>query len=333
MTDRNPKEELREFLPTPAVLMAWLVVAAAFYWFHRASIDHLFRTWQTEEDYGHGFVVPLFSLALLWLRRDMLKSCTGKGSWLGLAILAVWAALRSVAVYFNYASVPEYSILVFLTGVALFVGGWPALRWSWPAIAFLFFMIPLPGAVQGAASQWLQGIAARMSGYVIQTLGIPAIVEGHVIQLSDASKPLDVAAACSGLRMLMLFFAMCVAMAFVVRRPLWEKLVLVVSAVPIAVASNVLRIVLTAVFCEAVHLWPSMFQSLNIENPQEIIHNWVGYVVMMPAGLLLLWAEMALLSKLMVEPLPDRPLVMGKMLVGEIAATEKGQIGGPRTPR
>ena len=84
---------------------------------------------------------------------------------------------------------------------------------------------------------------------------------------------------------------------------------MIASAVPIAVASNVARIVLTAVICEIGRQWPSL---INVENAQEFIHNWVGYLVMMPLGLLLLWAEMALLSKLMLAPLPERPLVIGK---------------------
>ena len=69
------------------------------------------------------------------------------------------------------------------------------------------------------------------------------------------------------------------------------------------------RIVLTAVICEIARQWPSL---INIDSDQEFIHNWVGYLVMMPLGLLMLWAEMALLSKLMLAPLPERPLLLGR---------------------
>ncbi len=305
MTNRTVNEKLRRFLPKPGILAAWIVVAAAFVWFHWSSIWYLYDAWQTP-DYGYGFAVPIFSVFLLWQRRDMALSCTGRGSWWGVPVLVLWILIRTASLYFNYGSLPEYSILVFFAGVAIFVGGWRGLQWAWPSIVFLVFMIPLPALVQGAASLQLQGIATRLSAFTIQTLGIPALAVGHQIQVSNASRPLDVESACSGLRMLMLFFAMCVGMAFVAKRELWEKIVLVVSAVPIAIVSNVVRIVLTAVICEIGRHWPSL---INMDNAQEFIHDWVGLLVMMPFGLLLLLAEMTLLSKLLIQPLPESPLI------------------------
>jgi exosortase len=147
-----------------------------------------------------------------------------------------------------------------------------------------------------------------LSLFVIQTLGIPAVAAGHIIQVSNAQKPLDVAEACSGLRMMMLFLAICIGAAFVVRKPLWEKLVMVVSAFPIAVASNVVRIVLTAVLCEVARHWPSL---MSEDTAEKFMHDTAG-LLMMPVGLLLLWAEMTLISKLLIAPLPERPLLVGE---------------------
>jgi exosortase len=337
MTDRTMKEEFQRLLPKPSVLAAWFVVAVAFVWFysgpaffgewHTSPICYLYRSWQTP-DYGHGFVVPIFALFLLWLRRDMIVPFAGRWSWWGLPVLALWATVYWVAVYFNYGSLPQYSMLVFFTGVALFAGGWQGLRWSWPSIAFLVFMVPLPGALQGWFSFGLQGIAARSGAYVIQTLGIPAMTRGHVILVGVTANELDVAAACSGLRMMMLFFAICVGAALVVRKPLWEKLLMIASAIPIAVVSNVARIVLVALLTELAQNWPSGVRWLvNPDHPQEFFDKWVGMLLMMPIGLLLLWAEMALLSKLLVAPLPDRPLVMGRLA----AAKQAAEAGNKRT--
>ena len=198
------------------------MLAVAFVWFYWSSIHKLGRIWWTQEDYQHGFVVPIFAVVLLWLRREMILPFAGRGSWWGLAFLALWALMRWAAVYFNFEGLPEMSMVPFLAGVALFVGGWQGFRWAWPAVLFLVFMIPLPGAVQGMARLQMQTLATKLSVFVIQTLGIPAVPEGVVIQLTD--KPLRVAEACSGLRMLSLFFAACVGAAFIIRKPLWEKL-------------------------------------------------------------------------------------------------------------
>jgi exosortase len=302
------KEELKRLLPDRGVQLAWLVLAGVFTWFYWSSFASLIRAWWSTEDYQHGFFVPIFALVLLWLRRDMIVESSGRGSWWGLPLFGVWAAMRWAAVYFNYGSLPEMSMIPFFAGVTILVGGWQGLRWAWPAIFFLFFMIPLPGAVQGMASQQLQSIATRISVYVIQTLGIPAAAQGNVIQLT--AQTMEIARACSGLRMMMLFFAICIGAALVSHRPLWERLVMVASAAPIAVMSNVVRIVLTAVAYEIASQWPTV---IDLETAGEKIHDWAGYL-MMPIGLLMLLAELWLLSKLLISPAHDRPLVMGRVL-------------------
>ena len=314
-TTPGVKEELKRLLPETKAQVAWLALAVVFVWFYWSSIHSLLYWWMRSEDYQHGFVVPIFALALLWIRRDMVPQLGGAGSWWGLPLLGLWALMRWTSVYFNYGSLPELSMLPFFAGIALFVGGWQGLLWAWPSVLFLFFMIPLPGAVQGVASEQLQALATRLSTYIIQTCGIAAIYQGNVIQLSE--RPLEVARACSGLRMMMLFFALCIGAAFVTRRPLWEKLVMIASAAPIAVAANVARIVLTAVVYEMAAYWPSM---IDLDTAAELIHEWAGYL-MMPIGLLLLLAEMTLISKLLIEPIEHAVVI--NPAIAEHGTTER----------
>jgi exosortase len=305
-------EELKRMLPSRSALVAWVVLASILVGFSWQSLLHLVATWRGQEDYQHGFFVPLFAMFLLWARRDKFPTSVDRGSAWGLVFFGLWALIRWVAIYFNYGTLPELSLVPFFAGVALFVGGWQGLRWAWPSVVFLFFMIPLPGVAQAMFSEQLQSLATRVSVFIIQTFGIPSVAQGNVIQLTG--QPLEVAKACSGLRMMMLFFAICIGAAFLTKRPLWEKLVIIVSAAPIAVISNVARIVVTAVAFEVAMRWPSL---INLETQSETIHNWAGYL-MMPFGLLLLWLETALLSSLLIES-ADRPLVLGTMLADEKA--------------
>lgn len=299
------QDDLRRLLPGRATQIAWVVLALVFLWFHLGSIRHLLGMWTSEEDYQHCFVVPLFSLYLLWVRRDMIQPLGSHGSLWGLPFFAVWAVMQWAAAYYRYGTLPEVSILPFFVGLALITGGWQGLRWAWPAIFFLGFMIPLPGAVQASARDFLQLVATRCSTYVIATLGIPSVAEGNIIRL-NGGRTLEVARACSGLRMMMLFFAICVGAALLMRKPLWERLLIAASAVPIAVVSNVIRIVLTAIFYEIAMRWPSL---IDLDAHAEMIHDWAGYA-MMPIGLLLLLVETTLLAKLLVEPV-ESPLVIG----------------------
>ncbi len=296
--------ELKRFAPQPMVLGSWLLLAAAFVWAYFSAMSLLVTAWWQQPEYGHGFFVPLFALALLWLRREMIDPLPESGSWWGVAFLGVWALLRWSSAYYFYQLFDSFSMLPCLAGLALFVGGWRALRWAWPSIVFLVFMVPLPGFLSGALSFPLQRIGTITSVFVIQTMGIPAVAQGNVIILENTE--LGVVDACSGLRMLMLFIAVCVGYAFVVRCALWEKVVIVLSSAPIAVCSNVVRITVTA-----------LLYHLDLgELADKVFHDMAG-LLMMPLAMILLWCEMTLLGKLFLEPVSASPLSLSGSLVAQ----------------
>src|SRR5207244_4033561 len=88
------------------------------------------------------------------------------------------------------------------------------------------------------------------STFALQTLGLPALAEGNVILLNEVE--IGIVEACSGLRMLVIFFALSTAVALLSRRPLTDRVAIVVSAIPIALLSNLLRIIVTGVLHETV---------------------------------------------------------------------------------
>jgi exosortase len=146
-----------------------------------------------------------------------------------------------------------------------------------------------------ALAQPLQRLATLASTYVLQTLGLPAVSEGDVILLNEGK--LKVVEACNGLGMLVTFFALAAAVACVARRPLWQKLVLVASAVPIALLSNVTRIAATGVLLEIA----------GSRAADVIFHDLAGWL-MMPFALVLLGVELQLLSQLFVKSAALGPL-------------------------
>jgi exosortase len=229
-------------------------------------------------------------------------------TWWAMAFFAAWALMRLASSCLVIERTDELSMLPFLAGVAVFLGGWRVLRWAWPSIVFLYFMTPLPGGVQNQLGSLLQAIGTRASVYAIQTVGIPAVrqgSDGNVIQLP--STQLGVVEACSGLRMLMLFFAICVGAALLLRCPLWKKAVILVSAVPIAIFSNVTRITVTAILYEMARRWPT---HVSKEAADWLFHKGAGWL-MMPLALALLWAIWTLLEKLVVDQVAEGPLVLG----------------------
>jgi exosortase len=264
------------------VLIGAVVITTNF-----STLEHLAGRWSREPDYSHGFLVPLISAFLLWHRRELIRNApqVGRGRWWGVVVLVGSAVLRLWAVYSDFILMEAVALIVCIVGVTVLLGGWRALRWAWPAILFLFFMIPLPGALAGRLSGPLQHLATVCSTYALQTLGMPAIATGNVILLSNGT--IGVAEACNGLRMLMMFGAATTAAAILLKVSTWEKLCVLISAPAIAIAANTFRIAATGVAQELA----------GPDLAERIFHDLAGWI-MMPLAMLLLGIEVVLLSKL-----------------------------------
>jgi exosortase len=163
-------------------------------------------------------------------------------------------------------------------------------------------MVPLPWRVENALGPPLQFVATTASTYLLQTLGFMAFAEGFVIQLNDAK--IGVVEACSGLSMLITFIALSTAAALVVRRPLPDRIVLVLSAIPVALLANIFRIVLTG----------TLHETIGDHAATTFYHDLAGWI-MMPLALLLYWLELALLARLLIEVEHKAPPVLE--LLGE----------------
>jgi exosortase len=257
------------------------------------------QRWHRDPQYSHGYLVPAFALVLLWLRRDRLAPVAPAFSGWGALILLAAAGLRLAGAYFYFSFLDEASLLVCLAGLTLFLGNGAAWRWAWPALGFLGFMLPLPYRLQTALGQPLQRVATVASTYTLQTLGLPALAEGNVITMGELH--IGIVEACNGLSMLVVFFALSTAAAMLLRRPAWQKAVLVVSALPIAVFANTVRIVVTALLCA----------TAAGEEARALFHDWSG-LLMMPLAVGILWGELALLGRLWVEREPVRPPAAGR---------------------
>jgi exosortase len=314
-----PVSQWRRWVPGRPVLLAWGLLLGVLLWTYWPALERLVRAWCNQETYSHGFFVPLFAGFLLWLRQGIVNPWPRRWTWWGIALLGVWATMRWAIFHFNYERDAD-TLFFLLAGMALFLGGWRALHWAWPSILFLEFMVPLPAVLSVSMAQPLQRLATQSTVYILQTVGIPAIAQGNVILLSDRSNKLEVERACSGLSMLTLFVAICVGAIFLIDARWWEKVVIVVSAIPIAILSNVARITLHGMFAE----WVS-------PRAGEWVHHYFGWI-MMPLAMVLLWGEMALISRLIVPVPIQGPLALdeGQAPLPGARHAAAGSLPGPR---
>ena len=271
-----------------------LILLSAVFW---DAILVLVQRWWHDPDYHHGFLVPLFALYLLWRRKGRLanfdpsSSVTTSAMITGMISLVLAGLVRAGAVLYYVRIADPAAIIPAFFGIVLCLFGWKGLRWAWPAGIFLVFMLPMPGAVATLLSHPLQRAGTIASTFLIQMLGIPAIAEGNMITLREGQ--LEVVRACSGLKMMSLFFAVCFGAAFLSERPWVDRLVMIFSAPVVALVANILRITATALLVE----WNLMSASLD--------HELAGWL-MMPTAVLLLYGELAIWDRLFV-PIPEGP--------------------------
>jgi exosortase len=300
-------------------VIGFTALALCLVWAYWTTIQELWRRWSDQPQYSHGYFVPIFAGVLLWWRRDMLESKTLRGSWWGLPVLVFGVAMRLAGAYYFYDTFDFLSLLPVFVGICLLLGGWYALWWSWPAILFLIFMIPMPFRLETAMAQPLQQIATRISTYTLQTLGLPAIAEGNTILIEEAR--IGVVEACSGLRMLTVFIALAMGFIFMIDRPIWERAILLASAIPIALISNIVRITVTG----AMH-------SMGLSKAADVFFHDVAGWFMMPLAVALLALELWLLSKVFIVVKPVAPLPLGPLDADETQTKRVRNANGSTFP-
>jgi exosortase len=277
-----------------ALYVAAGLLALSLVWAYADAFQGLWERWSTDPAYGHGYFVPLFALFLLWHRRQFYQP-QFQGSWWGLAGIFLAIAMKLVSHYWYYALLDPLSFVPMVGGLCLLVFGWRGMRWYLPSVIFLVFMVPLPGKIADLLSHPLQRIATISSTYLVQLLGIPAVSEGNVIVLTHAK--IGVIEACNGLRMLILFIAVATAVAFLIRRPLWCRLLILASAIPVALAANIIRITVTA----AAH------EYVSAEMADWFFHGLAAWL-MMPLGILLLYLELVFVDHAFPEKEKQLPV-------------------------
>ena len=277
-----------------SLIILGIGLGAVTLWFFWPALQDMYDRWSKDARYSHGYLVPVFSLFLLWYRRSMISGVALKTNIWGLVPILLGAALKLAGGGYGVVWLDGISLLPCLAGVVMLCGGVPALRWSWPAIAFLFFMVPLPYRAEIGVGAPLQWIATRTSTYALQTFGLPALAEGNVIAIGEAR--INVVEACNGLGMLMMFLAYAAAAALIIDRPPLDRILIVLGAVPIAIFANISRITVTGL----------LHVTAGGPIADKVYHDLAGWL-MMPLALATLWLELQILSLLFVptEPLLD----------------------------
>lgn len=279
---------VRRSLAEPADRPMWwgaLGCLSMFLLLFRDVLGHFYYSWTTDENYSHGFLVPLIALYFAdHATRRGPVAVTGGGA-MGIAMICAALLIRLLTIPLPIPFLGEIAFLVGLAGIFALLFGREALRRYWFAFTFLLFMVPLPLAVYSQLASPLQLLASQVSSAVMNATGVPVLREGNHMTLPGGIQ-LFVAEACSGMRQLTGFLALTTAVAYLSRRPAWYRALIIVSGVPIALTANITRVTLTGYIMHFV----------NPEYAEGAFHTFEG-LLMMGFGLFLLNLECWLLDQ------------------------------------
>ena len=232
-----------------------LIIGALFCYLFHNEIEAILSRWLTDSSWSHGFLIPLFSLYFINQHKGQILQCVAnkelRPNYLGLFFLICGIAFYPLnIVHFQYGYLQPIGMIATLGAVVLFLCGWRLVKYTWLPIAFLVFALPLPPRyyvkLTNPMRQWAATAAAALLNLVSQ---IEATANGVVIDViykgQRLEPALDVAEACSGMRLLMAFLALGVAMAYLHYRPAWQRIILLASTIPIAIFCNIIRVTVT----------------------------------------------------------------------------------------
>jgi exosortase len=289
----------------PRQLWKPIAIAAALVFVYASVLAKLGYDWWEDENYSHGLLIPFIIGYILWSERESLGRLRLRPSiWWGgaavlVALLALWMGTAGAELFTQ-----RMSLVLMLIGVCVYFWGFRLLRFI--AVPLLLFMlaIPIPAILFNKIAFPLQLFASRCAVWAMRLFDIPVLRQGNVIELmplnATTPKRLEVVEACSGIRSLMTLVTLAVVFAYFThpksndgdrgsgglgQRALrtlkgygfWRSTVLVLSAVPIAILTNALRVSGTGVLA---HYY-------GTKVADGFFHSFSGWVVYIAAFLLL----------------------------------------------
>lgn len=225
-------------------------------------ITYLFSQLYNSEDYNFGLLLPLVSGYIVFLKWNDIKECTWQPSWWGLLIIVIGMGLFFLGQMAADLFVPRLSLIIVIGGIIWLMGGWQVFRHFTFPLLLMFLMIPLPGFVIRQTTIPLQMVSSKLAAFFLQSLGVPLIRHGNIIDLGV--RQLQVVEACSGLRYILALLSLGVIFCFFYQRQLWKAFLILLMVIPAAILANALRVA-------GMGLYPAL--------QKGFLHNLTGWLI------------------------------------------------------
>jgi exosortase len=281
-TGKNISSATRFSSPWPSISWQLLIPVLLIGWLYSSILFHLASQWAEDPNFSHGFFVPLFAAFVLWRDRTRLANLPRRPTSCGILIVALSLAVLIVGILGAELFLARVSLLLLIAGLVLAFLGTSHFRAVLFPLSFLLLMIPIPALIFNQVTFPLQLLASKFAAGVLPWLGVPVLREGNIINLPAMS--LEVAEACSGIRSLLSLITLAVIYGYLRTGVTWLRVALGLAAVPIAIFSNSLRIVVTGLI---VQYW-------NPHKAEGFFHLFSGWLVFLVSIAILCLVEKTL---------------------------------------
>ncbi len=226
-----------------ALIFKFGVLTALLMALYFPELRSMVITWSDKKEYSHGFLIPLISGYVVWLKRDKLRGTPLICNVKGLFMLIAGIVLLIIGNISFESSIRQYSFILSVMGLVYFMLGIDIYKTLLFPVGYLLFMIPLPYLIMNNIAISLILIDAKVTYNVLKLLGIPILREGANLELPNMS--LVVADLCTGILSLVAITALAVFYAYITQKNFISRVILVLLAIPIAIFSNMLRLIMT----------------------------------------------------------------------------------------
>ena len=254
-----------------------IIIGCFFYYLFYRDISSIVYSWITDSSWSHGFLIPLFSLYFINQHKKEIINLQTKPNYLGLLflVISIFIYIFNIVSPSGWAYFRSLSIIMGIGAIVLLMGGWQMIRYTWLPISFLIFAVPLPGRFYRGVTIPMRQLAASIAAALLNFVSeMEATARGVVIDVvykgNQLEPSLDVAEACSGMRLLMAFLALGVAMAYLNYRPAWQRIILLISTIPIAIFCNIIRVTVTGF----------IYVLIDPKYTQGIYHDMLGMAML-----------------------------------------------------
>jgi exosortase len=255
----------------PSFALSLSVISILFIIFYYNTILQLVKAWSTDDNFSHGFLIPFISGYMIWHKKNELTPQTTSTNNLGLLFITLGTLVHIAGNIGAELFTMRFSMIILIWGMTLYFWGWPITRKITIPIAYLILMIPIPAIIWNQIAFPLQILASKLTTAVVQQFGIPVLREGNILHLANTS--LEVVDACSGLRSMTALLGLSGAFSYITFLGILSKWILFFSAIPIAVAVNIIRLTVTALLARYV----------GPETAQGFLHDMSGLLVFIVA--------------------------------------------------